>query len=140
MLLFSHSVMSNSLQSMDCNMPGFPVLHYPRSLFKLMSIELMMPCNHLILCHPFLLPPSIFPSIRVFSNESALRIRWPKYWSYSISPSNGYSGLISFRMDWLDLLAIQGTQESSPTLQFKSINSSVLSFLYSPTLTSIHDY
>ena len=90
--LFTHS-----LQSMDCNMPGFPVLHYPRSLFKLMSIELMMPCNHLILCHPFLLPPSIFPSIRVFCSESALRIRWPKYWSYSVSPSNGYSGLISFR-------------------------------------------
>ena len=84
-------------------------------------------------CHPLLLPPSIFPSIRVFSNESVLHIRWPKYWSFSfnISPSNEYLGLISFRMDWLDLLASpRDSQESSPTLQFKSINSSVLSFLY----------
>ena len=113
------------------------------SLLKLMSIESVMPSNHLILCHPLLLPPLIFPSIRVFSNESALRIRWPKFWSFSfnISLSNQYSGLISFRMDWLDLLAVQGhSQESSPTLQFKSINSSALSFLYGPTLTSIHDY
>ena len=106
-----------------------------------MSIESVMPSNHLILCRPLLLQPSIFPSIRVFSNELALHIRLPKYWSFSfnISPSNEYSGLISFRMDWLDLLAVQGTQESSPTPQLKSINSSVLSFLYSPTLTSIHD-
>ena len=82
------------------------------------------------------------PSIRVFSNESTLRMRWPKYWSFSfnISPSKEHPGLISFRMDWLDLLAVQGTQESSPTPQFKSINSSALSFLHSPTLTSIHDY
>ena len=82
-----------------------------QSLLKLMSIESVMPSNHLILCHPLLLPPSIFPSIRVFSNESVLRIRWPKYWSFtfSISPSNEYSGLISFRIDWLDLLAVQGT-------------------------------
>ena len=81
------------------------------SLFKLMSIELVMPLNHLILCHPLLLPPSIFPSIRVFSNELALCIRWPKCWSFSfsISPSNEYSGLISFRMNWFDLLAVQGT-------------------------------
>ena len=101
-----------------------------------------MPSNNLILCHPLLLLPPIPPSIRVFSNESVLRIRWPKYWSFScnISPSNEYSGLISFRMDWLDLLAVQGTLKSSPTPQFKSINSSVLSFLYNPTLTSIHDY
>src|SRR5574341_1513283 len=108
-----------------------------------MSIESVMPTNHLILCGPILLPPSIFPSIRVFSNESVLHISWPKYWSFSfsISPSNEYSGLISFRMDWLDLLAVQGdSQESSPTPQFKSINSSVLSFLHSPTLTSIHDH
>ena len=96
--------------------------------------------NHLILCRPLLLLPSIFPSIRFFSNESALRIRWPKYWSFSISPSNEYSGLISFRMDWFDLLAVQGTLESSPTPQFKSTNSLVLSFLYSPTLKSIHYY
>ena len=107
------------------------------SLLKSMSIELVMPSNHLILCHPLLLPPSILPSIRVFSNELVLRIRWPKYWSFSISPSNEYSGLISFRMDWLDLL---GCQESSPTPQFKSINSLALSFPYSPTVTSIHDY
>ena len=112
------------------------------SLLKFMSIESEMPSNHLILCHPLLLPPSVFPSIRVFLNESALRIRWPKYWSFSfrINPSIEYSGLIYFRMDWLDLLAIQDSQESSPTPQFKSINSSALSFLYSPTLTSIHDY
>ena len=99
------------------------------SLVKLMSIGSVMPSNHLILCLSLLLPPSIFPSIRVFSSESVLRIRWPKCWSFSfsISPSNEYSGLISFRMDWLDLLAVQG---SSPTPQFKSISSSVLSFLY----------
>ena len=114
-----------------------------QSLLKLMSIELVMPSNHLILFRPLLLPPSVFPSIRVFSHESVLCIRWPKYWnfSFSVSPSNEYSGLISFRMDWLDLLAVQGdSQESSPTPQFKSINSSALSFLYSPTLTSIHDH
>ena len=118
------------------------------SLPKLMSIESVMPSNHLILYCPLLLLPSIFPSIRVFSNESALWIRWPKYWSFSfnISPSNEHAGLISFRMDWLDLLAVQETnnsrdsQESSPTPQFKSINSSALSFLYSPTLISKHDY
>ena len=82
-----------------------------QNLFKLMSIESMMPSNHLIFCHPFLILPSIFPSIRVFSNESALHIRWPKYWGFdfSINPSNEYSGLISFRMDWLDLLAVQET-------------------------------
>jgi len=111
-------------------------------LLELMSIESVMPSNHLILYHPLLLPPSVFSSIRVFSNESALRIRWPKYWSFSfnISPSNEYSGLISFRMDWLDLLAVQDSQECSPTPHFKSINYSALRFLYSPTLTSIHDY
>ena len=103
-----------------------------------MSIELVMPSNHLILCCPLLLLPSIFPSIRVFSNESALHIRQPNYWSFSfsISASNEYSKLISFRIDWLDLLAVQRDfQESSPTLQFRSTNSSVLSSLYSPTLT-----
>ena len=85
-----------------------------QSLLKLMSVELVMPSNHLILCHPLLLPPSIFPSIRVFSSESVLHIRWPKYWtfSFSISPSNEYSGSISFRMDWLDLLAVHGTLKS----------------------------
>ena len=112
-----------------------------QSLLKLMSIKSVMPSNHLILCHPLLLP-SIFPSIRVFSNESVLHIRWPKYlsFSFSISPYNEYSELITFRRDWFDLLAVQGTQESSPTPQFKSINSSALSFLYGPALTSIHDY
>ena len=99
-----------------------------QSLLKLMSIKLVMPSNHLILCHPLLLPPSIFPNIRVFSNESVLLIRWPNYWSFSfsISPSKEYLGLISFRMDWVDLLAVQGTdsQESSPTPQFRSINCS----------------
>ena len=113
-----------------------------QSLLKLMSIESVMPSNHLILCRTLLLPPSIFPSIRVFSNESVLRTRCPKKWSFSfnISPSNEYSGLISFRMDWLDLLAVLGTFESSTTPQFKSINSSVLSFLCSPNLTSIHEF
>ena len=112
------------------------------SLPKPMSIESVMPSNHLIFCRRLLLLPSIFPSIRVFSNESVLRIRWPKHWSFSlsISPSNGYSGRISFRMDWLDLLAVQGTLKSSPTPQFKSINCLALSFLHSPTLTSIHDH
>ena len=110
---------------------------------KLMSIESVIPSNHLILCHPLLLLPSIFPSIRVFSNESALRIMWPKYWSFRINIrySNEHPGLISFRMDWLDLLAVQGTLKSLlQHQQFKSINSSVLSFLYRPTLTSIHDH
>ena len=106
---------------------------------KPMSIESVMPSNHLILCHLLLLLPSNFPSIWVFSNESAFHIRWPKYWSFSfrISPSNEYSGLISYRMDWLDLLAVQGTLKS---LLQHHINSLALSFLYSPTLTFIHDY
>ena len=109
-----------------------------------MSIESVMPSNHLILCRPLLLPPSIFPSIRVFSSESALCISWPKYWSFSfnISPSNEHPGLISFTMDWFDLLADQGTLKSlsSPTTQFKRITSSVLSLFYCPALTSVHDY
>ena len=111
---FSHSVVSNSFPPMDCSTPGLPVHRNSWSLLKLMSIELMMPSNPLILCHPFLLPPSIFPSNRVFSNESVLRIRWPGYWSFSfsISPSNEYSGLVSFRFYWLDLLAVQGTLKS----------------------------
>ena len=111
-----------------------------RSSLRLMSIASVMPSNRLILCRPLLLPP-IPPSIRVFSNKSALHIRWPKCWSFSLSinPSNEYSGLISFRIDWFDLLAVQGTQESFPTPWFKCINSSMLSFLYSPTLKSIHD-
>ena len=127
---------------MDCSMPGPPVHHQLLEFTQTMSIESVVPSNHLILCHPLLLLPSIFPSFRIFSSESALHIRWPKYWSFSFSicPSSEYSGLISFRMDWLDLLAVQGTLESFPTPQFKSINSSALSFLYSPPLTAIHDY
>ena len=101
--------------TMDCSMPGFPEFIF-WSLLKLMSIKSVMPANHLILCHPLLLPPLIFPSIRVFSSlfQWALHIRWPKYWSFifSINPSNGYSELISFRMDWFDLLAVQGTLKS----------------------------
>ena len=108
-----------------------------QSLLKLMSIESVMSFSYLDLCCPLLLLPSIFSSIRVFSNESTLRMRWPKYWSFSfsISPSKKYPGLISFRMDWLDLLSVQ-----KPTPQFKSINSSVLSLLHSPTLKTIHDH
>ena len=114
-----------------------------RSSPKLMSIESVMPSNHLILCRPLLLLPPIPPSIRVFSNESALHMRWPGYWSFSfsISPSNKHPELISFRMDWLDLLAVQGTLKS--LLQHHSSKASIssaLSFLYSPTLTSIHDH
>ena len=130
-------------EPMNHSMQVLPSITNSQSTPKLMSIESVMPSNHLILCRPLLLLPSVFPSIRVFSNESAFRIRWPKYWSFSfnISPSNEQTGLISFRMNWLDLLAVQGTlKESSPTPQFKSINSSVLSFLYSPTLTSIYDH
>ena len=112
-----------------------------QSLPKLMSIEFVRPSNHLILCCPLLLPSSTFPRIRVFSNESILHITWPKYWSFSfnISPSNEHSGLIS-KMDWLDLLVVQGTLKSSPTPQCKSITSSALRLLYSPTLTSIYDH
>ncbi|KAB0373241.1 hypothetical protein FD755_014900 [Muntiacus reevesi] len=108
-----------------------------------MPVESVMPSSHLILCRPLLLLPPIPPSIRVFSNESTLHMRWPKYWSFSfsISPSNEHPGLISFRMDWLDLLAVQGTFKS--LLQHHSSKASilrVLSFLHSPTLTSIHDH
>ena len=127
---------------MDCSTSGLlPVHRHSRSLLKFMSIESMMLYNHLILCCPLLLPPSMFPSIRVFSNKSVIHIRWPKYWSFSfsISPSNEYSGLISFRIDWLDLLAVQGTLKSF--IQHHSSKVSLLwhSALYSPTLTSIHD-
>ena len=126
----------SSVQSLSCVrfflIPWTAALHTSLSntnswsLLKLMSIELVMPSNHLTLCHPLLLPPSIFPSIRVFPNESVLHIRWPKYWSFSfsISPSNEYSGLISFRMDGLDLLAVQGTLKS--LFQHHSSKASVL--------------
>ena len=111
---------------MDCSTPGFPVQHQLPELAQTLFLESVIPSNHLILCSPFLLLPSIFPSIRVFSNESVLHIRWPKYWSFSFScsPSNEYSGLISFRMDWLDLLAVQGTLKS--LLQHHSSKPSIL--------------
>ena len=113
-----HSVVSDSLWLQHASLP------ISRSCVKLMSIESMMPSNHLILCHPLLLLPSILCSIRVFTNELALRIRWPKYWSFSISPSSEYSGLISFRMDWLDFLVVQGTLKS--LLQHDSSKASIL--------------
>ena len=124
---FSCSVVSDSLRPRDCSTPGLPVHHQLRGLLKLMSIVSVMPSNHLILCHPLLLLPSIFPSIRVFSNESVLPIRWPKYWSFSfnIGPSSEYSGLeYSIRMNWLDLLAVQGTPKS--LLQHHSSKASIL--------------
>ena len=126
---------------MDCSTLGLPVHHQFLELAQTHVHKSVMPSNHLILCRPPLLLPSVFLSIRVFSSESAFHIRWPKHWSFSfnISPSNEHPRLISFRMDWLDLLAVPGTQESSPTPQFKSINSSALNFLYSPNLTSIND-
>ena len=115
LLLFSSVQFSSSVVS-DCSLPGLPgkSITNSQSLLKLMSIESVMPSNHLILCQLLLLPPSIFPNIKDFSNESVLRIRWPKYWSFSfnISPSNEHSGVISFRMDWSDLLAVQGTLKS----------------------------
>ena len=125
---------------MDCSTTGFPVHHQLPKLAQFMSIELVMPSNHLILCHPLLLLLSIFPSIRVFSKESLLCIRWPKYWhfSFSISPSIKYSGLISFRIDWLDLLAAQRTPKS--LLQHHSSKASILqcSALFTVQLSHPH--
>ena len=120
LLLFSRSVQFSSVTQscptlcdpMDCSTPGFLCFTISQSWLKFMSIELVMPSNHLILYHPLLLLPSIFSSIRVFSNEQAVCIRWPKYWSFSISPANKYSGLISFRIHWFDLLAVQGTRKN----------------------------
>ena len=109
---------------MDCIMPGFPVRHQPLEFTQTHAHESVMPSNYLILSCPLLLLPSVFPSIRVFSNESVLCIMWPKYWSFSISPSNEHPGLISFRMDWLDLLAVQGTLKS--LLQHQSSKTSIL--------------
>ena len=127
---------------MNHSTPSFPVLHSLPDFAKT-HVHLVGNANQpsYPLSSPLLLS-SIFPSIRVFSNESAIYIRWPTYWSFSVSinPSNEYSGLISFRTDWFDLLAVQGTQESSPAPQFESISSSTLSLLYGPTLTSVHDY
>ena len=123
---FSHSVRSDSVTPWTAAHQASLSITNSRSLLKLISIESVMPSNHLIICHPLLLPPSIFPSIRVFSNESVLPIRWPKYQSFSvsISPSNEYSGLISFRMDWLDLFAVQGTLKS--LLQHHSSKASII--------------
>ena len=116
--------MSNSATAGAATHPAFLCITNSRSLLKLMCIESVMPSNHLILCHPLLLLLSVFPSIRVFSNESALRIRWPKHWSFSFSPSNEYSGFISFRIDWFDLLEVQGTLKS--LLQHHSSEASTL--------------
>ena len=141
---FSRSVVSDSVTLCTAACQASLSITNSWSLLKLMSIESVMPYNHLIQCQPLLLLHSIFTSIRVSSNESALHIMWLNYWnfSFSISPSSEYSGLVSLRIDWLVWSACspRDSQESSPTPQFKSINSSVLSFLYSPTLTSIHDY
>ena len=137
MLFFSRSVVSDSLRPYGLQHARLPCPSPSSwSLLKLMSIELVMPSNHL-LCHPLFLLPSIFPSIRVFSHESAVCIRWPKYWSFgfSISPSNEYSGLISFRMDWLDLLAVQGTLKN---LLYH--HSSLALSLLSATAHIRHDY
>ena len=137
---FSCSVVSDSATPWTAACQASLSITNTQNLLKLMSLASVMPSNHLILCHPLLLPPSIIPSIRVFSYELVLPIRWPKYWSFSfnISPSNEYSRPISFRMDWLVLLAVQETLMS--LLQYHSSKASVLSFLYSPTLTSIYDY
>ena len=126
LLLFSHSIVSDSATPWTAACQAFLSFTISQSLLKLVSIELVMPSNHLILCHPLLLLPSTFPSNRVFSNESALCITWPKYWSFSfnISPSNEHPGLISFRMDWLDLLAVQRTPNS--VLQHHSSKASIL--------------
>ena len=140
-VVFSCSVISDSLWPMDCSTPGFPVLHHLPDVAQTKSIESVMPLKHLILCHPLFLP-LIFPSNGFFSNKSAVHIRWPKYWSinFSISPWHQYSVLISFRIDWFYLLAVQGTLKSSVISQFKRIYSLVFNLIYGPTLTSIPDY
>ena len=138
---FSHSVVSNSETPWTAGHQASLSITSSQSLLKFMSIKSEMPSSHLILCRPLLLLPSVFPSIRTFASQSALPIRGPKYWSFSfsISPSNEYSVLISFRIDWLDLLAVQGTLNS--LLQHRSSKASLaLSFLYGPALTSTHDY
>ena len=142
-MLLSLAVISDSLPSHGLSTPGFPVHHHLWDLLK-GSIESVIPSNQIILCHPLLLLPSIFLSIRVFSIESALRIGWPNYWSFSlnISPSNEHPGLIWSTLGWTGWISCspRDSKESSTTPQFKSIHFSVLSFLYSPSLTSIHDY
>ena len=136
--LFSHSVMSDSATPWTAARQASLSFTISWSLLKLMSIELVMLSNHLILCHPLLLLPSILPSIKVFSNESVLRIRWPKYWRFSISPSNEYSGLISFRIDWLDLFAVQGILKS--LLKYHSSKASILrcSFIFMVQLSHLY--
>ena len=126
LFLFSHSVMSDSATPWTAACQASLSFTVSLSLLKLMSIESVIPSKHLILCHPLLFLPSIFPSIRVFSNESVLHIRWPKDWSFSVSPSSEYSGLISFRTDWLELLAVQGTLKTP--LQHRSLKASVLQY------------
>ena len=143
LLLYFSSVVKSCptlCDPMDCSMPGSLSITNSQSLLKFISIKSVMPSNHLGLCCPLLFLPSIFPSKRVFSHESVLHIRWPKYWSFSfsISSSNEYSELISFRIDWFDLLAAQGTLRS--LLQHHSSKASILSYLYGPTLTLIHVY
>ena len=127
---------------MDCSMPGFPVLHHLPGFAQTHVHRVVMLSSHLILCCPLLLLPSIFPNIRVFSNESALRIRWPKYWSFSfrISPSSEYSELISFRIDWFDLFAVKGLSGVFYSTTVGKHQIFGLSLLYGPTLTSVHNY
>ena len=143
MLLFSHSAMSNSLRPHELQHARLPCPSpSPGAYSNSYPLNPVMPSNHLILCHPLLLLPSILPGIRVFSNESPLHIRWPKYWNFdfSIRPSNEYSGLISFRMDWLVLLSVQGTLKD--LLQHHSSKASILwcSDFFMVQLISIHDY
>ena len=141
-LLFNCKAMYDSLQPCKVQHTRLSWLTVSWSLLKLMSTESAMPSNHFIFCHPLFLLPSIFPGIRVFSKESALCIRRPKYWSFSFStsPSNEYSRLISFRIDWFHLLQSEELLRSSPALQFKSISYLALILLYAPTLTSIYNY
>ena len=141
MVVVSHQVVSHFFVTpWTAAHQAFLSITNSQSSLKLKSIESVMPSNHLILCRPLFLLPSVFPSIRVFSNESVVHIRWPKYWSYSfsISPSNEYSGLISLRIDWFDHFAVQRTLKS--LLQHHISKASVFSLLYGPTLTSIHNY
>ena len=143
LLLFSRSVMSDSLRPHGLQHSQASLsFTISQSLLKLIFIELLMLSNHLILCCPLPLLPSIFPSIRVFSNKLALHIRWPNYWSFNLSicPSNEYSGLISFLLTGLIPYCPRDSQKSSPALQFESINSLAFSLLYGTTLTSVHDY
>ena len=125
---------------MDCRMLGFPVLHYLPEFVKFMFIESVKPSKYLILCHHLLLLPSIYPSIRIFSNELALRITWPKYWSFSISLPKIIQGWFPLELTVLISMMSKDSQESAPSPELKSINFLLLRFLYSPTLTSIHDY